>query len=88
MNVGDSMIKHVNGREVSRDNLVKIRFHPGATTDDFIDYVRPTARKKPDIIIIHTGTNDIQNNYFRFNDKPILKDTSFFYVSLLSRSVQ
>ena len=59
--VGDSMIKHVNGCEVSRDNSVKIRCHPGATTDDIIDYVRPTARKKPDMIIIHTGTNDIQN---------------------------
>ena len=58
---GDSMIKHVNGREVSRDNSVKIRFHPRATTDDTIDYVRPTARKKPDMIIIHTSTNDIQN---------------------------
>ena len=59
--VGDSMIKHVNGREVSRDNSVKIRCHPGATADDIIDYVRQTARKKPDMIIIHTGTNDIQN---------------------------
>ena len=28
---------------------------------NLIDYVRPTARKKPDMIIIHTGTNDIQN---------------------------
>ena len=25
-------------------------------------YVRPTARKKPNMIIIYTGTNDIQNN--------------------------
>ena len=55
------MVKHVNGREVCRDNSVKIRCHPGATTDDIIDYVRPTARKKPDMIIIHTGANDIQN---------------------------
>ena len=59
--VGDSMIKHVNGREVSRDNSVKIRCHPGATTDDIIDYVRPTVRKKLDIIIIYAGTNNIQN---------------------------
>ena len=57
--VGDSMITHVNGRDVSRDNSVKIRCHPATT--DIIDYVRPTARKKPDMIIIHTGTNDIQN---------------------------
>ena len=46
------MIKYVNGGEVSRND----------STDDFIDYVRPTARKKPNLIIIHSGTNDIQNN--------------------------
>ena len=56
------MIKYVNGREVSRNNPVKVRSHPGAATDDFIDYVRPTVRKKPNLIIIHTGTNDVQNN--------------------------
>ena len=55
------MIKHANGREVSRDDSVKITFHPGATTDDIIDYFRPIARQKPDMIITHTGTNDIQN---------------------------
>ena len=55
------MIKNVNRREVSRDDPVKIRCHLGVTTDDIIDYVRPTARKKPDMIIIHTGTNDMQN---------------------------
>ena len=55
------VIKHVNGCEVSREDSVKIRYHPGATTDDIIDQVRPTARKKTDIIIIHTGTNDIRN---------------------------
>ena len=56
------MIKYVNGREVSRNNSVKVRSHPGATTNDFIDYVRPTVRKKPNLVIIHTETNDIQNN--------------------------
>ena len=39
-----------------------MRSHPGATTDDFIDYVRLTVRKKFNLIIIHTGTNNIQNN--------------------------
>ena len=37
-----SMIKYVNGREVSRNDSVKVRSHPGATTDDSIDYVRTT----------------------------------------------
>ena len=53
------MIKYVNGREASRDDSVKVGSHPGATTDDFIDYVRPTVRKKLNLIILHTRTNDI-----------------------------
>ena len=59
--MGDSRIKYVNGREVSRNDAMKARSHPGVTTNDFIDYVRPTVRKKPNLIIIHSGTNDIQN---------------------------
>ena len=66
MVVGDSMIEHVNGFEVSTDDSVKIRCHPGATADEIIDYARPTARKEPDMIIIHTGTNDIQNKFNTF----------------------
>ena len=56
----------MNGREASRDDSVKIRCHLGATTDHIIDYVRPTALKKTDMIIIHTGTNDIQNKVNTF----------------------
>ena len=37
--IGDSMIKCVNEREVSRNDSVKVRSHPGATTNDFSDYV-------------------------------------------------
>ena len=42
--IGDSMIKYVNGAAVSRNVSVKLRSHPGATTDGFIDYVQPTVR--------------------------------------------
>ena len=59
--IGDSMIKYVNGREISRSSSVKIRSHPGATTEDLIDYVRPTARKNPKMMVIHSGTNDLTN---------------------------
>ena len=55
------MIKNINERKVSRDDSVEIRCHPGTTTDDIIDYVRPTARKKPDMIITNTGTDDLKN---------------------------
>ena len=60
--IGDSMIKFVNGQNFSRNDSVKVRGHPGATTDHFIDYVRPTVRKKPNLIILHSETNDIHNN--------------------------
>ena len=41
---------------------MKVRSHLKATTDDFIGYVRSTVRKTPNLIIIHTGTKDIQSN--------------------------
>ena len=56
------MIKYVNWREVFHNDSVEVRSHPGATTDDFIDYVRHTVRNKSNFIFIHNGTNGIQNN--------------------------
>ena len=58
---GDSIIMHMNEHEILRDDSVKIGCHPGATTDDITDYVRPTARERPDVISSFTGSNDIQN---------------------------
>ena len=51
------MIKYVNGREVSRNNSVKVRRRPGATIEDFIMSAR-CPKKKLNLIIIHTATND------------------------------
>ena len=60
--LGDSMLKHINGRNVSDSMNVKVRSHPGATTEDLVDYVKPIARKKPKMLIIHTGTNDLPDD--------------------------
>ena len=38
---------------------------PGATTKDMVDYVKPSMNHEPDIIFLHTGTNDL-----RFNQTP------------------
>ena len=40
-------------------NFVNIRFHPGTTTEDIVDFIKPVIRKKPDAVIIHAGTNDL-----------------------------
>ena len=41
---------------------VRVKNHPGATTADICDHVKPEIRKKPDVVIIHAGTNDLTNN--------------------------
>ena len=51
--VDDSMLKNITGSGLSKDHTVKIRPHPGATTVDMIDYIKPELRHKPNIIILH-----------------------------------
>ena len=60
--VGDFMIKNITGTGISRENVIKMRPHPGATTIDICDYIKPELRQKPDVVIVHCETNDIPNN--------------------------
>ena len=53
--VGDSMIKNITGTGISRSNTVKMRPHPGATTVDICDYIKPELRHKPDVITYIVG---------------------------------
>ena len=57
--VGDSMLNGILDEGLQKDHNVQVKRHPGATTRDIVDYVRPVIRKKPDCIIIHAGTNDL-----------------------------
>ena len=59
--IGDSMINGVNPDDFKKEFKVKVRPHGGATSEDMLDYVKPTVRKKPDQIILHIGTNDVTN---------------------------
>ena len=38
--IDDSLIRYMNGREISRSSSIKIRSHPGATTEHLI-YKKP-----------------------------------------------
>ena len=60
--VGDPMIKNITGTGISSENTVKMRPHPGATTIDICDYIKPKLRQKPDVVVVHCGTNDIPND--------------------------
>ena len=55
-------VKKITGSGLTKDQTVKIKPHPGATTIDMIDYIKPELRDKPDIVILHCGTNDITND--------------------------
>ena len=59
--VGDSMVKHVTGPGISKKNNIKIKTNPGTTTGNIIDYIKPSIGKKPDFLLVHSGTNDLTN---------------------------
>ena len=59
---GDSIIKDLNGRLMSRKNNVKIHCFPGSTTEDMTDFVKPLLKKNPSHFIFHVGTNDLSCN--------------------------
>ena len=62
--VGDSMLNmiqehyNVNTKTAS----VKVHAFSGATIEDLHGYILPKARKEPDNLIIHAGTNNIRND--------------------------
>ena len=57
------MIKYLRLENLSSKNYeVKIAAHPGSTTEELIDYIKPVVRKKTtDFLVIHTGENDLTN---------------------------
>ena len=52
------MIAGLREAKLSRNRKVKVRFLPGAKTEDLMFHLIPYLNKKPDNIIIHIGTND------------------------------
>ena len=60
--VGDSILKNLQGRKISRSAKVKISSFPGCTTMDMRDHIKPILRKNPDAIVIHVGTNSLRSS--------------------------
>ena len=91
---GDSIVNGIDGLGLSSKQVkTTVRCFPGSTTDDFIDFIKPIANKKPDIIILHVGTNDltrksdtISNLVVLLNDiKSISQNTKLAVSSLCIR---
>ena len=57
--IGDSILNGISEHGLNKSHDVKVRPHSGATSQDNKDHVKPIIRRKPDLIIIHAGTNDL-----------------------------
>ena len=56
------MIKNLIGTGISRENTKIMRPHPGVTTIDISNYIKPKHPQKPDAVILQCGANYIRNN--------------------------
>ena len=57
--VSDSITKFLRSDELSTsERSVTVIKHPGCSTEDMINYIKPIARKKPDTTLLYVGTND------------------------------
>ena len=60
MVIGDSIVKYLRLDELSSsDKSISIIKHLDCSSGDMVDYVKPEAKKKPDALLIHVGTNDL-----------------------------
>ena len=58
--VGDSITKVLRSDELSTtERSATVMKHPGCSTEDMTNYIKPIARKKQDTILLHVGTNDL-----------------------------
>ena len=55
---GDSIITGIDEKRLSKNRLVKVHDFRGATLADINHYIISILKKKPDVIILHAGTND------------------------------
>ena len=69
---GDSIIQHIRGWSISRSNKVVVKSFPGASIEDMEDFVKPLLRKKPDNVVLHIGTNDLNTQEPRLTAEGIV----------------
>ena len=56
------MLNNIHPRGLSKDSDVKVYSHPRATSDDIKHHINPSINRKPDVLIVHVGSNDITND--------------------------
>ena len=63
--IGDSIIKDIKYKKIKKDitkgDKIYIQSFKGATTECMVDYIKPSLKYYPDLIILHTGANDLRS---------------------------
>ena len=60
--IGDSILNNIDQYGLSNDPFkLRVKNHPGATTEDLYHHLKPEIWKKLDAVITHLGKNDLTN---------------------------
>ena len=59
--IGNSICNGLGELGLQRNRNVRVRAHPGATSQDIVDHIKTATRKQSDCIDIHAGTNNLTN---------------------------
>ena len=70
-------------RSKTGKHKVKVKYFPGARTDDMYDYMKPLLWKLPDYNILHIETKDAFDNTSREIFEKILKLKTYIRIELL-----
>ena len=61
--LGDSLVKNIHAwelkKKIGENNNVYVKCFNGANIKDMHSYAKPTIERKPNLIILHIGTNDL-----------------------------
>ena len=82
--LGDSMVKMLQSTKLTRSigQRVQVKTFPGATIVDMEHYVPPTLRKKPKLVVLHVGINDIQHK----EPKELADDMKLLYQGIVTKN--
>ena len=63
--IGDSMIKHIESYKMrqgmKKNEKVFVKSFTGARTACMEDYIKPSLNHKPDVLVLHVGTNNLKS---------------------------
>ena len=61
--LGDSLVKNIHAwelkKKIGENNNIYVKCFNGANIKDMHSYAKPTIERKPNLIILHIGTNDL-----------------------------